>query len=873
MRIATVLAVALLGTTSLAGAEHAQAAIQHYQLNIPRQSLDTALKDLAQQTGLQIGRFSGRIDGSAMVGPVLGDQTPAQALKTLLNNTGLEYKIVSDTMIAVYNPKDATSTQFNSRLNGSEEAAGGEASSGSSDDANTSREAGKKTSQDFRLAQVDQNSVGTQAVNSQSGKKEEEGLAEIIVTAQKRNERIQDVPMSVTALSGDDLLRTQSYQLQDFVGKVPGVSLIDYGGAGSQVVIRGITTGSFPVNSSVATYIDETPFTAAGPFGQQNLLTPNVDTFDVQRVEVLKGPQGTLYGANSLGGVLKYVTNAPDPSGFAATVESGVSSVYNDHGGTGTDVHAMVNVPLADDLALRVVGYDNYYPGFTDDPSRGLTATNSSRFTGARAAILYAPTADFSVRFNALYQEKSWNDYPDEDVNAGTLSPTYGNLIQEKLINEPGRSEVQLYNVTINWDAGFAKLLSTSSYYSFRPHAVYEYPLLNAATSSLLGGNFGTAVVDNTPVQGLTQEVRLTSEGEGPLQWQGGAYFTNEDSNEFEGQFPINTTTKSILFNYPTLLGAFYIPVHFREYAGFADLDYHVTPTFDVSVGGRYSADDQLFHETALGLFGGGANFGNTSSEGVFTYSGDVRWHVTPENMLYARVAEGFAPGGPNEIFAGSSLPRVYGSSSTVNYEAGVKSSLLDNCLTIDVSIFDIDWRNIQLSATINGLSGIVNGGEARSSGVEWDFGYVPLRGLTLNFNGAYTDAHLTEATPASVGGEVGDRLPGAPLWGISTSADYKRPILGEYSGFVGIDWRFTGDRYSDFIVGSPRPIIPSFNVLDLRAGVETRRWSITVYAKNVANKIAINYVLPETSAGGNGLQDAALYPPRTVGATLTAKF
>ena len=145
--------------------------------------------------------------------------------------------------------------------------------------------------------------------------------------------------------------------------------------------------------------------------------------------------------------------------------------------------------------------------------------------------------------------------------------------------------------------------------------------------------------------------------------------------------------------------------------------------------------------------------------------------------------------------------------------------------------------------------------------------------GLTLDFNGAYTDARLTDATPASVGGEPGDRLPGVARWGISAGAEYKRPVFTAYQGFVAADWRFTGNRYSDFVVGSPRQEIPSFNMIDLRAGLEAARWSVTLYAKNVANKIAINYVTAETLAGGNGPQDASLYPPRTIGVSVTAKY
>src|ERR1700735_5003215 len=269
-------------------------------------------------------------------------------------------------------------------------------------------------------------------------------LQEIVVTAEKREERLLDVPMSLTALSGDELARAGSYRLEDFVGKVPGLSVVDAGALGSQLVIRGITTGVQAVNSAVATYIDETPYAAQGPFVDSTFATPNLDTFDLQRIEVLRGPQGTLYGSNALGGLVKYVTNAPDPPAVAAKVETGANSVSN--GGTGFDVHAMVNLPLGADSALRLVGYDTYYPGFIDDPSRGLTDINGTHFVGGRVSYLYEPASNFTVRLNAIYQERRWNDWSDEDVNGGTLTPVFGNLIQENLVTQPGFAQSQIYN-------------------------------------------------------------------------------------------------------------------------------------------------------------------------------------------------------------------------------------------------------------------------------------------------------------------------------------------------------------------------------------------------------------------------------------------
>jgi outer membrane receptor protein involved in Fe transport len=698
-------------------------------------------------------------------------------------------------------------------------------------------------------------------------------LQEIVVTAEKREERLLDVPMSLTALSGEQLARSGSYRLEDFVGNVPGLSVVDAGALGSQLVIRGITTGVQAVNSAVATYIDETPYAAQGPFVDSTFATPNLDTFDLQRIEVLRGPQGTLYGSNALGGLVKYVTNAPDPTAFAAKVETGANSVSN--GGTGFDVHAMVNLPLSADSALRLVGYDTYYPGFIDDPSRGLTDINGTHFVGGRASFLYEPASNFSIRLSAFYQERRWNDWSDEDVNGGTLTPVYGNLIQENLVTQLGFAQSQVYNATVNWDTGPVKLLSSTSFSRFVTQATVDYSkMLGSYVSSILGGDYGVAYQNDTDIHTLTQEIRLSSSDDGPLQWKAGGFFQDETGSNYEPFFPIDVATKSILFDVPTNnLGATVFPVFYREYAGFGSLDYHFTPTFDVDIGGRYSENNQTFHEVASGALTGTFDFAQSSSQGVFTYSADARWHVTPTNMLYARVAEGFVPGGPNDVVPGGNLAPSYRSSTTLNYEVGIKSSALADHLTVELSAFLIDWRDIQLQAIIGGLGTFVNGGAARSEGLEWSVAYAPLSGLTLGFNGAYTDAYLTQPTPASVNGQVGDRLPTVPLWETSASADYERHLFGEYSGFAGLNWRFMGNRYADFLATGPRQEMPAYHIVDLRAGVETQRWSVGAYVKNVTNRIAINYLQPETGAGGAGPQSATVYTPRTVGGSVTVKF
>ncbi len=696
--------------------------------------------------------------------------------------------------------------------------------------------------------------------------RERSGTVEtVIVTAQKRDESDRDVPMSISVLGGEQLLRTGSTRFEDYIGKVPGLTLVSTNPGSNQIVARGISIGVSAFTSGVATYVDETPYTTEGPFANGGTAAPNLDTFDLQRIEVLRGPQGTLYGANALGGLMKYVTNAPDPSGFAGQVQAGVSTV--EHGGTGYDLHGMVNVPLSDDAALRVVGYSNEYPGFIDDPHRGKKDINDVKISGVRASFLYAPSEDLSIRLSAIYQTLRFGDFSAEDVFPGTLLPVFGDLTQEREIPQHGGTDNEIYNATIRWNAGFADVLSTTSYMRVSPTYNYDFSAYYGGyLTGVKGSPYGAALDFKEPVHGITQEIRLSSHDSGPLEWLVGGYYTDETSDEYEGIVPVDLSNGQIQYHDITSVGAFYITSTYKEYAGFANLDYHITPTFDVAVGGRYSQNDQTYHQVNDGPLVGTADFITVSSEDVFTYSGDVRWHVAPNTMLYTRVASGFVPGGPNDVIPGSTLPPIYDSSSTLNYEVGVKSNLFDNRLSIDVDVFDVEWQNIQLIAQVGMLYGAVNGGTARSQGAEWAVGYVPLDGLTLNFSGAYTDARLTESTPASVGGHAGDRLPYSAFWTTAVSANYERPVFEEYLGFVNANWRFSGSRGGEFSTGT-RQHLSSYNIFDLRAGIENERWTLALYVKNLSDQRAM------TAVQTYSYLTATLNTPRTVGASLTANF
>ena len=291
-----------------------------------------------------------------------------------------------------------------------------------------------------------------------------------------------------------------------------------------------------------------------------------------------------------------------------------------------------------------------------------------------------------------------------------------------------------------------------------------------------------------------------------------------------------------------------------------------------MGLGGRYSGNDQTYHQVNAGVFSGSDNFITTSQQDVFTYSVDAKYRFDAHAMTYARIATGFVPGGPNDVLPGSSLPSSYRSSSTTNYELGIKGDALRGRIAYDLDVFDVEWQDIQLIAAINNLYAITNGGTARSRGVEGDFSYAPTKGLTLTLNGAYTDARLTENTPASFGGEAGDRLPLSPYFAGTFSAEYERPVGVDISGFGGVDWRYDGDRMSEFEYGSPRQNSPGYSMVNLRAGLKYRTYTLTAYVKNVGDVRAISSVSPETLNGVSALS-AVVATPRTVGVTLAASF
>ncbi len=683
----------------------------------------------------------------------------------------------------------------------------------------------------------------------------------VVVTAEKRTESIKSVPMAITVIGQDELNKLNARNFDDIAALVPGMAVTESDPTHPDLILRGINAGGD--GSTVGTYIDETPFGSSNALANAVDTSPNIDTYDMSRVEVLRGPQGTFYGAGAEGGLLKFVTNAPDPSGFADSFELGATDM--DHSGAGGSARGMVNLPITDDLAVRAVGFYENTPGFINNVLTGNRNTNELTSEGGRLSVFYQPTSKITVRVSALMQQLNTNNADSEDVVLaanGSFSPKYGNYDEQRFYDEPEGVRYYLYNATINWDMDWATLTSSTSFGILHDHSLAD------ATAF-----YGTDLLGYLDQGKFTQEVRLASEpGSGPLEWLAGVYYTNETSS---------------LHQVLVGIGPLYLDSEYNEIAGFADLTYHVTPKLALSFGSRYSTNDQSSNE--YGLEAGG---GVSPASDSFTWSAAAHYDLDDQTSLYARVATGFRPGGPNvePVGAPSTIPKTYAPDKLIDYELGAKSDLPDENLSFDADVFLINWTDIQLLTEVDGTGVNANGGTASSEGAEADVTWTPIDRLTFNMNGAFTDAYLTQNTNLLfVDGLKGNPLPWSSKWSGTLDGDYDFQSIGDWTPYVGAAWHYIGSRDSTFnglaVQGAygfsqSQYKIPSYDTLDLRVGVSWSKWSIELYAKNLNDAKGITAFSPYgTSAASNtppqpvGAANVSLIEPRIVGIVLRGSF
>ena len=717
--------------------------------------------------------------------------------------------------------------------------------------------------------------VGTtqaQEVTKPDAADQQATLGTIIVTAEKRSEDIQQVPMSIGVIDVSQLDNLHATQLSDFAGYIPGFTVIDGGAPGQAILgVRGITPLS--AGSTVATYVDETPLGTSSNYGAGSNSVLDLLPYDFQSVELLRGPQGTLYGAVALGGVLRYVTKQPDLDQWSWRVGA---DVFDTEGGgdAGYGGRFGFNAPIVPgQLALSASIARQDSPGYTDNVRTGEKDQDSYSQQAAHATLLWKASDDLSIRLQAIQSKNHSDSESFTALDPISLKPTYGDLKNDNYVHEPFKKDVDYYNATINWNLGFADFVSSTSYSEQTQHSVLDASLVYGVLFPLFGlPDPGISAVSyDLKLYKTTQEFRLTSNSDGPVEWLLGAFYTDENSKQNQAASAQFLDGSSIPGFDP--LAVIALPSTYKEYAFFGDLTYKFNSTFDVTGGLRSAHNKQTFSQISSGaLLGGSTTVSGESSEDVLTWSFSPRMHLTPNQMVYLRVATGYQPGGPNVALPG--VPQSVDSSTLTNYEVGWKSLFDDNRLMVDVAYFDVEWDKIQVSANANGLAYLANGGTARSSGVEFSTLYSPVAGLRLGLNGAWTDAKLTEDVP-SLGGLSGDRLPEVPRWAWSATADYSWPVFNEWTGRVGGGLRYVGDRFSG-IEGAPTAYPEdNYTLLDLNADVSNDRWTVRLYIKNVTDKRVYTNLgaLPNAATGEVMKINAVPLQPRTIGIGFDAKF
>lgn len=872
MRLGIASTVLGLGLISLACAESSQAAMR-LSTDIPAQPLGVALQRLARERKFQIVYAYDDLSNVQTHGAV-GELSSEEALTQLLSGTGFTFRYVDDKTVTIV-PK-ASAAIPSSRTQGATSKVSGK------DEEPSGKGQGSLWNR-FRLAQAAEGTTsGASSVSAQTSKPV--GLEEVVITAQKKVERLQDVPVPVSVIQGDKLTTQNITLLQDYFSTVPGLSYIEGGAQDQQTIsIRGISTGSGQ-NPTVGITVDGIPYGGSTSFDGGNGV-PDIDPNDLDRIEVLRGPQGTLYGSNSMGGLINFVTKDPSTSGFSGHVAAGLGAVYNG-AKPGYNLRGAANIPVNDALALRASIFTRQDSGYVDNPVVGINGINEHHAYGGRLAAKWNLSDNITWKVSALYQRLKADGSDDINIGPGYAALGLSGLQQNYPPGFGGFRGVggyirtdQAYSSDLRIRFGDMELTSLTGYniHKYRDSWDYTYAIGGTDPASLTEMNFGVPyapVTDDSPTKKVSQELRLSGTFFRNLDWLIGGFYTHEHNDSFEQIFAENAAG--------ALTGLWWTNINtsaYEEYATFADATYHFTDQFDVQLGGRESRSiPKSLPGAATGQFNVifGLPYENHYLEQdadarKFTYLITPRFKISPDLMIYARVATGFRPGFSNGNLARvNHLPPQVDPDTTTNYELGLKGDFIDHKLFVDASVFYIDWSGIQFGAVSNRIFYHANAGSAKSEGVELSITAHPIQGLTVAGWISYDDAVLTQDIPAVDGyGPSGTPLPYSSRWSGYISAQQNFPIADAVIGDIGGELSLVGDRKGNFTSSqsSPRQDYPAYAQANLRAGVLYKSWTANLYVNNVGDR--------------RGLVGGGVFPsvgfeyitPRTVGLNVSREF
>jgi iron complex outermembrane receptor protein len=737
------------------------------------------------------------------------------------------------------------------------------------------------------------------------------GLEEILVTATKRSESVQEVGMSITALSDVELERMGAYTLLDFAVRVPNLGMA-YEADGrfdsSSPSIRGI----FGQNTT-GFYIDDTPVNAS--------LLPRV--LDVERIEVLRGPQGSLYGAKSMGGTIRMITKQPDLTETESKAHVSLSTVKE--GNQNYNFDASFNMPVVEDkFALRVAAYygensgifdREYIPSWVDSygefrqspgPAFPLHKNvDDEKYYGGQIAGKIAFTDSVSLDLRYMGQKIEADGLPFADIRAdNTTERRFFDL------EEPGTDKWYVASGTLTWNTDAGTLASTTSWYD-RTTSEWEEEtsFLHFLFDQVIGIPIDPlpSVINTTEkYQSFVQETRFTSSFDGPFNFIAGVFYQDLDYNhhypravqtgrhqaidDFTGfpglgqdcEFGFCLTDDDLIFTDRTITKT-------EELAFFGELTYQLSERWSITAGGRYYDNKVKATDTSDGFANGGpSSYSDKQSESGFNPKVLLEADVSEQVNIYASAAKGFRIGGVNgnvpiglcgpelaELGIEPSNATTYDSDELWSYELGFKSNLANNRVTLNGAVFFVDWSNIQqLNRLACGFQFTQNAGKAESKGFELELAAAPTEGLTLSAGVGYTKAEITDDGGVP-GVSDGDKIQGVPDWTLSGSAQYNWPAFGEWEAYVRGDANYYGDSYSSNNEGSAatQRLREAWAALNLRVGIVNEKWDLTLFADNVTDERANLADSRSIAAETPGRQRLVVNRPRTIGIEARVRF
>jgi outer membrane receptor protein involved in Fe transport len=697
-------------------------------------------------------------------------------------------------------------------------------------------------------------------------------VEEVIVTATRRAQEVQDVPASVAVVDPQAFAAGGLTALSGVLKYIPGVNFNDDGAPGQgSITMRGVA--NIFSTPSVGIYLDDIPYGSVTAFAEGANFALDSLLGNVERIEVIKGPQGTLFGAASMGGSLRYITKEPSLTDFSGRFSTDLSNTSQ--GGFNQLYKAGVDVPLVSDkLSLGVSGFYQDNDGFIDQATRPEEDINDAELKGGQATLLFKPTDAFKVKLNYMDQRFEFSEQNSVPFDITNGEPLFGRYKQSTAPGgQPTEIEFKLSAATFEYQADWATATLASSYQEFSQVAVLDLtrffgPLVDQQTGDPPGTN--TVPLDQIiSTDRWAHEFRLTSANNEQLEWLVGLYYTKEESSNFQKAIGQPSGFNLVTQQFPS---------DYKEKAVFGNVTYYFTPQLDATVGARFSSNDMSVLFTGTGFLAGPALPRQTVSDDVQTYLFNMRYRPSDDLSLYVRVADGYRPASANlpliDPNTGDvvSLPFVR-ADSLWSYEVGAKGKLADGAVGYDVAVYRIKWKDMQVFQSLGGVNVGANAdSDVTANGVEATLTLQPTSTLNLVATAAYSRSELDDDDPP-LGGASGEQLPGIPEWTFSLSGDYDF-MLGSLDAFVGGGVAYQDSRKTSFNGrGAIAPANTNFDIddyvtADLRTGVKFGRYKLSLYATNLFDEYGFQRA---TTVGTQG--NATILRPRTIGAVFSAEF